>query len=144
MGHPQPGPTPVTTNNSTAVGLTMDVMIPKAPKVMDMRFKWLKCRWAQSLFCYLEAREIKNRGDYPRKHHFCWTALSQSDTQMHFLYLHRWHLSWCKTSFLSPSYFFMWLQQHYLLDAHFLALARVCWSVSHKLGGIPPYVWHRP
>ena len=28
MGHPQPGQTPVTTDNSTVVGLTMDKMVP--------------------------------------------------------------------------------------------------------------------
>ena len=60
MGHPQPGPTPVTTNDSTAVGLTLDTMIPKASKSMDMRFQWLKCRCAQALFTYLWAKGIKN------------------------------------------------------------------------------------
>ena len=35
MGHPQPGPTPVTTDNSTAIGLTLNTMIPKASKSMD-------------------------------------------------------------------------------------------------------------
>eukprot|EP00804_Cyclotella_cryptica_P013537 CCRYP_021093-RA/>CCRYP_021093-RA protein AED:0.19 eAED:0.14 QI:0/0/0/1/1/1/4/0/1001 len=69
MGHPQSGPTPVTTDNSTAVGLTMDTMIPRASKAMDMRFQWLKCRRAQSLFRYLWAKGIKNRADYPSKHH---------------------------------------------------------------------------
>jgi hypothetical protein len=69
MGHPQPGPTPVTTDNSTAVGLTLDTMVPKASKSMDMRFQWLKCRRAQQLFQYLWARGIKNRADYPSKHH---------------------------------------------------------------------------
>eukprot|EP00804_Cyclotella_cryptica_P009271 CCRYP_016766-RB/>CCRYP_016766-RB protein AED:0.19 eAED:0.19 QI:0/-1/0/1/-1/1/1/0/71 len=43
MGHPQPGPTPVTTDDSTAVGLTLKTMIPKASKSMDMHFQWLKC-----------------------------------------------------------------------------------------------------
>ncbi|KAL7480354.1 hypothetical protein ACHAW6_006049 [Cyclotella cf. meneghiniana] len=56
MGHPQPGPTPVTTDNSTAVGLTMDTMTPKASKAMDMRFQWLKSRQAQHLFLYLWAK----------------------------------------------------------------------------------------
>jgi hypothetical protein len=69
MGHPQPGPTPVTTDNSTAVGLTLDTMIPRASKSMDMRFQWLKCRRAQSLFRYLWAKGINNRADYPSKHH---------------------------------------------------------------------------
>lgn len=36
MGHPQSGPTPVTTDNSTAVGLTLNTMTPKASKSMDM------------------------------------------------------------------------------------------------------------
>ena len=69
MGHPQPGPTPVTTDNSTAVGLTRNTMTPKASKSMDMRFQWLKCRRAQSLFTYLWAKGTKNRADYPSKHH---------------------------------------------------------------------------
>ncbi len=69
MGHPQPGPTPVTTDNSTAIGLTRDTMTPKASKSMDMRFQWLKCRRAQSLFKYLWAKGTKNRADYPSKHH---------------------------------------------------------------------------
>eukprot|EP00804_Cyclotella_cryptica_P006018 CCRYP_000254-RA/>CCRYP_000254-RA protein AED:0.42 eAED:0.42 QI:0/0/0/1/0/0/2/0/294 len=69
MGHPQPGPTPVTTDNSTAIGLTLKTMIPKASKSMDMRFQWLKCRRAQSLFRYLWAKGTKNHADYPSKHH---------------------------------------------------------------------------
>eukprot|EP00804_Cyclotella_cryptica_P026154 CCRYP_013043-RA/>CCRYP_013043-RA protein AED:0.45 eAED:0.45 QI:0/-1/0/1/-1/1/1/0/134 len=43
MGNPQPGPTPVTTDNSTAVGLTLNTMTPKASKSMDMRLQCLKC-----------------------------------------------------------------------------------------------------
>jgi hypothetical protein len=69
MGHPQPGPTPVTTDDSTAVGLTIDTMIPKASKSMDMCFQWLKFRRAQALFMCLWAKGIKNRADYPSKHH---------------------------------------------------------------------------
>ena len=69
MGHPQPGPTTVTTDNSTAVGLTKNTMVPKASKSMDMRFQWLKCRHAQQLFKYLWARVTKNRANYPSKHH---------------------------------------------------------------------------
>jgi hypothetical protein len=68
MGHPQP-PTPVTTDNSTAIGLTMDTMTPKASKSMDMRFQWLKSRRAQQLFRYHWAKGTTNRADYPSKHH---------------------------------------------------------------------------
>ncbi len=69
MGHPQPEPTPVTTDNSTALGLTMNTMLPKASKAMDMRFQWLKCRRAQQLFRFLWAKSQLNRADYPSKHH---------------------------------------------------------------------------
>jgi hypothetical protein len=69
MGHLQPGPIPVTTDNATAVRLNLDTMIPKASKSMDMRFQWLKCRRAQALFKYLWAKDIKNRAHYPSKHH---------------------------------------------------------------------------
>ena len=31
MGHAQPGPMPITTDNSTAVGLILDSMMPKSP-----------------------------------------------------------------------------------------------------------------
>jgi len=44
MGHPQLAPTPVTTDNITAQGLTMGTMTPKASKSNDQRFNWLKCR----------------------------------------------------------------------------------------------------
>jgi hypothetical protein len=47
MGHAQPKPTPVITNNITAQGLTMGTMTPKASKSMDQGFHWLKCRNAQ-------------------------------------------------------------------------------------------------
>ena len=68
-GHSQPRPTPVTTDNSTALGLTLKTMIPKASKAMDMCFQWLKCRQAQQLFHFLWAKSQLNRADYPSKHH---------------------------------------------------------------------------
>ncbi len=43
LGHFQPTPTLVTTNNITAQGLTMGTMTPKASKSMDQHFHWLKC-----------------------------------------------------------------------------------------------------
>jgi hypothetical protein len=60
MGHPQPGPTPVTTDNSTAVGLTKKTMTPKASKSMDMQFRWLGSRRAQQMFTFLWAEGAKN------------------------------------------------------------------------------------
>ena len=69
MGHPQSKPTPVTTNNNTAHGLTMGAMTSKASKSNDMRFQWLKCRKVQQLFTLLWARGPNNRADYPSNHH---------------------------------------------------------------------------
>jgi len=70
MGHPQPAPTPVTTNNITAQGLTMGTMMPKASKSNDHQFNWLKCRNAQRQFKYLWRKGILNRAkDYASKHH---------------------------------------------------------------------------
>ena len=69
MGHPQTDPTPVTTDNNTAHGLTMGTMTSKASKSNDMRFQRLKCRRAQRLFKILWAKGSLNRADYPSKHH---------------------------------------------------------------------------
>ena len=68
IGHPQ-GPTPATTDNNTAHGLTMGTMNSKASKPNDMRFQWLKCRKAQRMFRFLWARGHSNQADYPSKHH---------------------------------------------------------------------------
>ena len=56
MGHPQTNPTPVTTDNNTAHGLTMGTMTSKASKSNDMRYQWLKCHRAQQLFKFLWAK----------------------------------------------------------------------------------------
>jgi hypothetical protein len=69
MGHAQPKPIPVTTNNITAQGLTMGTMTPRASKSMDQHFHWLKCRDAQRQFCYIWYKGILNRADYASKHH---------------------------------------------------------------------------
>jgi hypothetical protein len=69
MGHAQPRPIPVTTNNITAQGLTMGTMTPSASKSMDQHFHWLKCWDAQQQFQYLWCKGILNRADYASKHH---------------------------------------------------------------------------
>eukprot|EP00804_Cyclotella_cryptica_P025458 CCRYP_017201-RC/>CCRYP_017201-RC protein AED:0.47 eAED:0.47 QI:0/-1/0/1/-1/1/1/0/108 len=68
MGHPQSGPTPVTKDNSTAIGLTQKTMTPKASKSMDMRFHWLRSRHVQQFFTFLLAKGVNNWADYPCKH----------------------------------------------------------------------------
>jgi hypothetical protein len=60
MGHPQPDPTPVNTNNITAQGLTMGTMTPKASKSNDQQFNWLKCCNPQRQFKYLWRKGILN------------------------------------------------------------------------------------
>jgi len=60
MGHPQPAPAPVTTDNITAQDLSMGAMMPKASKSNDQRFNWLKCRNAQRQFKYLWQKGILN------------------------------------------------------------------------------------
>ena len=69
MGHPQHEPTPATTDNNTAHGLTIGTMDSKASKSNDMRFQWLKCRKAQRLFRFLWAKGSLNRADLPSKYH---------------------------------------------------------------------------
>jgi hypothetical protein len=50
LGHNQANPTPNTTDNITAQGLTLGAMTAKALKSMDRRFHWLKCRDEQHQF----------------------------------------------------------------------------------------------
>ena len=68
MGHKQPR-TPIQTDNSTAVGIVNNNILPKALKPMDMRFHWLRCRWSQKMFRYYWRPGTTNFGDYPSKHH---------------------------------------------------------------------------
>jgi hypothetical protein len=69
LGHFQPTPTPITTDNITAQGLTMGTMTPKASKLMDQCFYWLKCQHAQCQFQCLWRKGILNCPDYSSKHH---------------------------------------------------------------------------
>ena len=69
MGHPQPAPSPVTTDNITAQGLTMGTMTPKTSKSNNQWFNWLKCHNAQRQFIYLRRKGILNHADYTSKHH---------------------------------------------------------------------------
>eukprot|EP00804_Cyclotella_cryptica_P018678 CCRYP_007188-RD/>CCRYP_007188-RD protein AED:0.48 eAED:0.48 QI:0/-1/0/1/-1/0/1/0/59 len=55
MGHPQP-PTPIQTDNSTALGVVNNTIQPKHTKAMDMRFHWLHCRINQKHFRHTGAQ----------------------------------------------------------------------------------------
>ena len=51
MDHKQP-PTPVQTDNITALGVVTNNIQPRRNKAIDMRFHWLHCRNSQGLFQY--------------------------------------------------------------------------------------------
>jgi hypothetical protein len=68
MGHPQP-PTPIQTDNSTALGVVTNNILPRRTKAMDMRFWWLRDRDEQEQFRYFWRPGTTNRGDYWTKHH---------------------------------------------------------------------------
>ena len=68
MGHKQP-PTPLQTDNSTALGVVTNTIQPKRTKAMDMRFHWLRCRENQKQFRTYWREGPTNRADYPTKHH---------------------------------------------------------------------------
>jgi hypothetical protein len=68
MGHKQP-PTPIQTDNSTALGVVTNNIQPRCTKAMDMRFHWLRCRDTQGQFRYYWRPGPNNRADYWTKHH---------------------------------------------------------------------------
>ena len=68
MGHPQL-PTPVQTNNTTALGVVKYTISPRRTKAMDMRFHWLCDRIQQRPFWHYWMPGPHNKGDYVTKHH---------------------------------------------------------------------------
>ena len=68
MGHAQP-PTPMQTDNTTALGVVTSNIQPKRTKAMDMRFHWLRCRAAQEQFRWIWRPGTTNLADYWMKHH---------------------------------------------------------------------------
>ena len=68
MGWKQP-PTPLQSDNSTAVGMTNRTLIPRKSKSWDLRLHWLRCRDAQAQFRFYWDKGPNNNGDYSSKHH---------------------------------------------------------------------------
>ena len=68
MGHCQP-PTPIQTDNSTALGVVTNRIQPTWTKAMDMRFHWLRCLENQRQFRTYWRTGPTNKGDYVTKHH---------------------------------------------------------------------------
>ena len=68
MGWKQP-PSPLQSNNSTAVGMTNSTLIPKKSRSWDLRLNWLRCREAQDQSRTYWDKGPNNDGDYSTKHH---------------------------------------------------------------------------
>ena len=68
MGWPQPK-SPIQCDNSAAVGVANETIIPRKTKSMDMQFHWLRCRDSQGQFRYFWAPGSLNLGDYSTKNH---------------------------------------------------------------------------
>ena len=69
LGHIQP-PTPIQTDNTTALGFVSKNLQPKATKSADMRYWWMRDRADQKQFRYYWGAGKNNRADYYTKH-FC-------------------------------------------------------------------------
>ena len=68
MGHRQ-APTPIKTDNSTALSFVTANMKQKKSKSWDMRLNWLRDRKEQLQFQYYWDKGIHNTADYHTKHH---------------------------------------------------------------------------
>lgn len=69
LDHPQP-PTPLKTDNSTAVGFANGNIRQKLSKSWDMRYHWLRDRATQrQLRIYWDKAKLNELADYFTKHH---------------------------------------------------------------------------
>ena len=60
---------PIQTDNSAAVGVVNNTIVPRKLKTMDHRLHWFRCRETQGQFRYYWASVSLNWGDYSTKHH---------------------------------------------------------------------------
>ena len=68
IGHPQPGPTPLKTDNSTAVGFCNKTIKQKQSKAWDMRYHWLREKELHKLIKVYWDQGLRNLADYFTKH----------------------------------------------------------------------------
>jgi hypothetical protein len=68
LGHNHP-PTPMETDNTTAIGYINGTIKQKSTKVMTMRFYWIKDRVKQGQFQIYWGPGCQNLADYFTKHH---------------------------------------------------------------------------
>ena len=71
LGHLQP-PTPIRTDNTTAVGIVFNNIKQVRSRTMDMRFHIIRDRMLQGQFHVYWDRGEDNLGDYYTKHHPPW------------------------------------------------------------------------
>ena len=69
LGHQQP-PTPIQTDNTTALGFICKNLQPKATKSVDIRYWWMQDLSDQKQFRYYWGPGPTNNADYYTKH-FC-------------------------------------------------------------------------
>ena len=62
-------PSPLQSDNSTAVGMTNCTLIPRKSKSWDLHLNWLRCREAQVQFRIYWDKGPNNNSDYSAKHH---------------------------------------------------------------------------
>ena len=67
MEYKQP-PTPMQTDNTTALGVINNNIVSKKLKLMDMIINWLQCREYQNQLPHYWKQGPKNLGDYATKH----------------------------------------------------------------------------
>ena len=68
IGHPQPGPTPLKTDNSTAIGFCHKTIKHKKSKAWDMRYHWLREKELQKHIKIYWDKGSNNHADYFTKH----------------------------------------------------------------------------
>ena len=67
LGHKQP-PTPIKSDNNTAVAFARETLKAKKSKTWDMRYNWIKDREQQNQFYIYWKQGSDNHGDYYTKH----------------------------------------------------------------------------
>ena len=68
MNHPQP-PTPIKTDNTTALCVITNIIKRKGTKAMDMRFHWVFDRINQKKLCVYWGPRLQHEIGYFTKHH---------------------------------------------------------------------------
>ena len=68
IAHIEP-PTPIKTDNTTALGIIKDTVKQKRSKSIDMRYYWIQDKNEDNTFHIFWKPGIQNLGDYFTKHH---------------------------------------------------------------------------